>query len=162
MQQLTFQITWRSGFWGVIAVGLFSEPDLVWQLTGNTKHYGFFYSLAKGHSDAHLLACQAMGAFFIFGWTLITMLPFFLFLNAMNWLRTEAVEEIVGLDLAYNEGQKFENSEQDGGLRDEFLVAFEESKLKHKSMKRLGRGGSDANSMRSSGRSAGSSERSYR
>lgn len=141
------------GIWGVLSVGLFSEPELTRQLTGTNHHPGFFYSLADGHSDARLLACQVLGIFFVFGWTLVTMLPFFLALNSLSWLRTEAVEEIVGLDLCYNDmGQKLDHSVEDEGMRDEFLIAFEEHKLKHKQRKRPG--GSEANSVRSSGRSS--------
>ena len=101
---------------------------------GTDAHPGFFYSIAEGHNDAHLLACQVLAILFIFGWTLVrcehvflpsangqylsysislfllcvssqvTMLPFFLWLNFMGWFRCESVQELVGLDITYNLG----------------------------------------------------------
>ena len=85
------------GIWGILAVGLLSSPDKLEQLLGHANHPGFFYSLADGHSDARLLAAQVCGLAFVIGWTSVLMVPFFLMLNWVGWLRTEAVEEIVGL-----------------------------------------------------------------
>lgn len=59
------------GAWGLLAVGLFSHPDLTLNAYGNGAHPGFFYSIAEGHNDARLLACQVVGILFIFGWTLV-------------------------------------------------------------------------------------------
>jgi ammonium transporter, Amt family len=69
-----------NGAWGLIAVGLLSEPQLMKEAYGTDEHPGFFYSLARGDADANLLGCQIMGLVFIFGWTFFVMLPFFLWL----------------------------------------------------------------------------------
>ena len=60
------------GLWGLIVVGLLSEPELTRQSYGTADHPGFFYSIAEGHNDARLLACQVLSALFIFGWTLVS------------------------------------------------------------------------------------------
>ena len=118
-----------NGLWGVIVVGLLSEPELTRQAYGTNMHPGFFYSLAQGRPNANLLGCQVVGALFIIGWTLITMAPFFLVLNHFEMLRSEAVEELVGLDVCYNgdEGYEKENSDgEDAALRDEYMTAYED------------------------------------
>lgn len=125
------------GIWGTLSVGLLSSPQKLEALIGHADHPGFFYSLADGHSDARLLAAQVCGLAFVIGWTAALMLPFFLILNKMGWLRTEAVEEIVGLDLLYNTL----NGEDDGsaqGVRDEYLMAYEEFRLKNTSRRNIG------------------------
>ena len=138
------------GIWGAISVGLLSAPEYVQRVTGNADHAGFFYSLADGHSDARLLASQVVGLLFIIGWTLAMMLPFFLLLNFVGWLRTDAVEEIVGLDLLYSDmAGNLENSDgpDEGVVRDEYLMAYEEYRLKN--MKK-GPGGSSVGGSRNS------------
>ena len=87
------------GVWGLLSVGLLSNPERMRQAFGTSAHAGFLYSLVEGHNDARLLACQVIGTAFIFGWTLVTMLPFFLWLNFMGWFRCESVQELVGLDM---------------------------------------------------------------
>jgi ammonium transporter, Amt family len=116
------------GVWGLLSVGLLSSPDRVLQAFGTSAHPGFFYSLAQGHSDAGLLACQLLGIGFIVGWTLITMLPFFLWLNFMGWFRCESVQELVGLDIAYNGTNvvaEMKPTGNDGDVKEEYLDAYE-------------------------------------
>ena len=123
-----------SGIWGMIATGLFSEPNRMLKAYGNDFHPGFFYSLSRGDADARLLGCQIIASLFIIGWVLCTMLPFFLFLNWLGLLRCEAAEELVGLDLVYNgdSGQaKSNGSDTDSAVRDEYLEAYEEYKNKN-------------------------------
>ncbi|CAB9521576.1 Ammonium transporter 1 member [Seminavis robusta] len=141
------------GLWGALAVGLLSEPELTRKVTGTSHHPGFFYSLSEGHSDARLLGCQTIGVLCIIGWNTVTMLPFFLGLHRLNWFRTEAVEEIVGLDLCFNDlsHHKGEDIEQENQMRDEYLVAYEEYKLKQVQRKKHGGSTSDARSIRSGG-----------
>jgi len=144
------------GVWGILAVGLLSEPTLTEQAFGTSQHPGFFYSLSEGHSDARLLACQVIGLLFVIGWNLVTMTPFFLALNAANLLRTHAVEEIVGLDMIYGEGGKLfpdNASEGEEGMRDEFLMAYEDFKLKNVQRRKSAGGASSRASRRSSHRS---------
>jgi hypothetical protein len=81
---------------------------------GDDTHPGLLYSFSQGKPDGSLLACQVLGALFILGWTLITMLPFFLVLNFAGYLRCESVEELVGLDVTYNGfGQKQDGYDSD-------------------------------------------------
>jgi ammonium transporter, Amt family len=91
------------GTWGLIAVGLFAAPTRMGQVYGEAaaEHPGFFYTFPSGrHFD--LLGCQIVGILCILAWTFVTMLPFFLWLNFMGWLRSGSVQELVGLDIAYN------------------------------------------------------------
>ncbi|CAB9515769.1 Ammonium transporter 1 member [Seminavis robusta] len=116
------------GIWGLLSVGLLSAPERVRQAYGTNEHPGFFYSLSEGHSDASLLGCQVLGTLFICGWTLVTMLPFFLWLNFMGWFRCESVQELVGLDIAYNlgashHGDAFKGEDED--VKEEYLDAYE-------------------------------------
>lgn len=69
-----------NGMWGLIAVGLFSEPRRLLEAYGSDEHPGLFYSWARGETNANLLGCQVLGILFIFGWTFFIMLPFFLWL----------------------------------------------------------------------------------
>ena len=39
------------------------------------------------------------------------MLPFFWLLNYMNWLRVDALEEMVGMDLSHHGGKAYDYSE---------------------------------------------------
>lgn len=115
------------GLWGLLAVGFLSKPDLMLQAYGTAAHPGFFYSISEGHNDARLLACQVCGALFIFGWTLVTMLPFFLWLNFMGWFRSESVHELVGLDLTYglDTAGGAEGKLLDDDVQEEYLDAYE-------------------------------------
>lgn len=145
-------VHFAGGIWGTISVGLLSSPAQLERLLGHAKHPGFFYSLAEGHSDARLLAAQVCGLLFIIGWTALLMVPFFLILNSVGWLRTEAVEEIVGLDLLYStmNGDMDDGSAQ--GVRDEYLMAYEEFRLKNTSRRNIA-GSSTAGSRNQSKRS---------
>jgi ammonium transporter, Amt family len=91
------------GTWGVIAVGLFANPQRMSQVYGEAaaQHPGFFYSFPTG-PNFDLFGCQVVGLLLIVSWTFITMFPFFLLLNFMGWLRSNTVQELVGLDIAYN------------------------------------------------------------
>ena len=90
------------GIWGMLAVGLLSHPDRLRKAFGSGDHPGLFYSFSNGGADGNLLACQIIGCLFVIGWTLFTMLPFFLWLNFMGWFRSGSIQELVGLDVTYN------------------------------------------------------------
>jgi hypothetical protein len=115
------------GIWGLLSVGLLSQPDNLHRLFGADIHPGFLYSLGNGN-DARLLACQVIGIAFIFGWTLVTMLPFFLWLNFMGWFRCESVQELVGLDITYNAGSGGigeVKAVDDEDVKEEYLDAYQ-------------------------------------
>jgi len=94
-----------NGIWGVISVGLFASEDKMSRFLGSSHppHIGWFYSWSRGSSDATLLACQVVGLLFIIGWVTILMLPFFVTLYYFGWLRSDGLEEMVGLDVSYSD-----------------------------------------------------------
>jgi hypothetical protein len=49
------------------------------------------------------LACQVIEILFIVGWVSIIMTPFFLVLNYFGYFRSDALDEVVGLDVSYHE-----------------------------------------------------------
>jgi len=109
-----------NGIWGLIAVGLCASPQKL-DLTFNTsKHVGWFYSWGRGSGDATLLACQTLTVLFILGWVLVTMLPFFVWLNYKGWFRSDSLEELVGLDISYHGG---EAGGPQGGVKKEYIDA---------------------------------------
>lgn len=73
---------------------------------GTDKYAGFFYEIGRGSLDTTLFGNQLLGICFILTWVTLTMLPFFWWLNYMGWLRSDSLEELVGLDLSYNMGSK--------------------------------------------------------
>lgn len=131
------------GTWGLLAVGLLAEPTRVLQAYGTDSHPGFFYTLA-GSVDAKLLACQIIGILFVVGWTLITMFPFFIWLNFMGWFRSGSIQELVGLDITYNldggvgaDGQTYkgEGGDEDAGsyvdVYEKYRATMYEKRQKH-------------------------------
>ena len=93
-----------AGALGVIATGLFSNPDYVEEAFGVADRGGLFFELggSAGSFDAVMLRNQFYGIVFIMGWTILTTLPFFLWLSWMGWFRVERIIEIGGLDAAYH------------------------------------------------------------
>jgi Amt family ammonium transporter len=92
------------GFWGIISIGLFGSPRRLLDVNGRNEHVGWFYSWGQGSSDATLLGAQVTGLLFITGWILCTMYPFFIWMDWKGWLRSDPLEEIVGLDLSCHGG----------------------------------------------------------
>lgn len=92
------------GAWGLIATGLFSDPDLVEAAFLVADKGGFFYELGKdaGGFDASLLSAQFYGLVFISGWTCLTTIPFFIILNWLGWFRVDKFVEISGLDANFH------------------------------------------------------------
>lgn len=93
-----------SGVWGLLAVGLFASPRRLEATYGRSKHPGLFYSWGEGESDATLLGIQCAGLCFILGWVCAIMVPFFVWLDWKGWLRSDPLEELVGLDTSYHGG----------------------------------------------------------
>jgi ammonium transporter, Amt family len=87
-----------AGSWGVISVGFLASPTRQLAAYGRAEHSGLLYEWSNGSFDATLLGVQFIGIFFIIGWVSTMLLPFFLWLDYMKWLRCDALEEIVGLD----------------------------------------------------------------
>lgn len=93
-----------NGIWGLLAVGFFAAPHRLEQAYGRSDHVGWFYSFAHRGSDGTLLATQCIGILYIIGWVTVFMLPFFVWLDWRGWLRSDPLEEIVGLDTSYHGG----------------------------------------------------------
>jgi Amt family ammonium transporter len=94
-----------AGGWGLLAVGLFSDPALMHIAYGTGNHPGLLYSWGLGEFNAILLSNQVLELVFVAGWAFGTMTPFFLFINRMGWFRSDSLEELVGLDEAYHGGK---------------------------------------------------------
>lgn len=114
-----------NGIWGMIAVGLCASPAKLELAYNTSKHVGWFYSWGRGSSDATLLACQALATLFILGWTFFTMMPFFVWLNYKGWLRSDSLEELVGLDISYHGGG---SGSTNGEVKKEYVDAYRRHK----------------------------------
>jgi Amt family ammonium transporter len=113
------------GMWGLFSIGLFANPSLRLACYGTREHAGLFYELANGHANFTLLACQIMCILFILGWVFFMIFPFFIWLNYMGWLRSDSLEELVGLDISYHGGSAV-NTEH---VRSEYLEAYNRQKV---------------------------------
>ena len=116
-----------NGIWGMIATGLLASPRLQRLTYEKDDNPGLFYSFGQGNANGRLLACQVIAALFIVGWTLVTMLPFFIFLNVKGWLRSDTYEEIVGLDVSYHGGGMRLSVDDGAGIQ--FVEAHRRRKL---------------------------------
>lgn len=122
-----------NGMWGIVSVGLFTSPTRMAAAFGSSEHVGWFYSLGRGGVDATLLGNQLLAMLFCIAWPLATMTPFFLWLNYMGWLRSDSLEELVGLDMSYH-ASTLVISPDDDDIDEKALAELEERKHK----KRLG------------------------
>ena len=98
----------------MIATGLFASPRLLEIVYDNADNPGLFYTFGEGKPNGILLACQIVTILFIVGWTLVTMLPFFFWLNYRGWFRSDSYEEIIGLDISYHGGGGTRHTVDDG------------------------------------------------
>jgi len=90
-----------SGAWSLVATGLFSSPSAIQESFGTDEYAGWFYELGRGSTDATLLTNQLIAMLGIIAWTTGLMLPFFLWLNRMGWLKADDLEQVIGLDIKY-------------------------------------------------------------
>jgi len=95
------------GAWGVIATGLFSNPDRMEVAFGMSEHSGWFYEWGQGSGDFTLLGIQLIGVLFIFSWTSVTMGIYFYILNFFGLLRISPLEEQVGMDISRHKGSAY-------------------------------------------------------
>ena len=102
-------VHFANGFWGVLAVGLLAEPDLMSIAGYNSDNAGWFYSFDDG-SDMNLLLAQVVSLVWILGWVTVTMLPFFVLLKKFNMFRVDPMEEEVGLDISHHRGPAYDFS----------------------------------------------------
>lgn len=95
------------GMWGVIATGLFTKGELLQAAFGRDDHVGWFYEWGRGSGDFTLMGAQLVLVLFILGWVGVVMGLYFLFLNAMGWLRIDPLEEEVGMDISRHKGAAY-------------------------------------------------------
>lgn len=84
-----------------------------------------------GSADGSLLACQLVGILFTIGWVLFTMFPFFWLLHYFGYLRADALEEVIGLDVAYRGGIVVNKNVPDDETKnkiDEYMKEYEHRK----------------------------------
>jgi ammonium transporter, Amt family len=119
------------GLWGVISVGLFATPKYLQLAYGRSEHAGLVYG-----TGGRLLGVQCIGILFVFGWVMAIMLPFFIWLDWKGWLRSDPLEEIVGLDLSYHGGLPLvSHGEHDDGVSAEYLSQYRKKKEERRSLK---------------------------
>ncbi len=78
-----------NGIWGTIAVGLLANPDAPAGLNG------LFYT-----GSFELLGIQLLGFVTVAAWAAITMGIFFTLLKKLHFLRADAADELMGLDIS--------------------------------------------------------------
>lgn len=128
-----------SGIWGIISVGFLTCPTKQLAAYGRANHSGIFYEWWNGTSDATLLGTQLIGIVFIISWVSAMMLPFFFVLDYMNWLRCDALEEIVGLDAHEHGGLERVGDRQDNeDVKDDHYEAYKRRR-QHKNTEILNR-----------------------
>lgn len=120
------------GLWGILSIGLFGSPRRLYDVNGRNEHVGWFYSWRKGSSDATLLGAQVVGLLFLFGWLFCTMYPFFRWLDWQGWLRSDPLEEIVGLDTSYHGGLVLHQDD----INPEYISAFQKRRLDRAAQRR--------------------------
>lgn len=96
------------GAWGVIATGLFSNPDRMEVAFGMSEHSGWFYEWSQGSGDFTLLGIQLLSVSFILGWTSVTMGAYFYVLNIFGLFRITPLEEEVGMDISRHKGSAYD------------------------------------------------------
>ncbi len=137
------------GLWGVIAVGLFASPRRLLNYYDSADHPGLFYSWGMGKSDFRLLGAQVVGALFILGWVLVFMLPFFVWLDWRGMLRSDPLEELVGLDTSYHGGMAL-ISNNDSEIKAEHITAYRNRQIELSNMRRRSSASESSNSRRRS------------
>jgi Amt family ammonium transporter len=95
------------GMWGLLSTGLFSAPRRLESAFGLTKHVGWFYSWGRGSGDFTLLGIQIIAVIWIIGWVVGIMGPYIYFLNWMDMLRVDPLEEEVGGDISRHKGPAY-------------------------------------------------------
>jgi Amt family ammonium transporter len=96
------------GAWGVIATGLFSNPDRMETAFGMSQHAGWFYEWGRGSGNFTLLGIQLVSVLFIVGWVGGVMGVYFYVLNMFGLLRIDPLEEEVGMDISRHKGSAYD------------------------------------------------------
>jgi Amt family ammonium transporter len=115
------------GAWGVIATGLFSNPDRMDTAFGMSQHAGWFYEWSRGSGNFTLLGIQLIAILFIFGWVGLTMGVYFKVLSMFGLLRIDPLEEEVGMDISRHKGSAYD---MDGSANKEKVNELNRSRRK--------------------------------
>lgn len=132
------------GAWGVIAVGLFTTRRRLEAAFGMSEHIGWFYAWGEGSGDGTLLGIQLIGVIFVFAWTAVIMGVWFYMLKLLGWLRIDALEEEVGMDISRHKGSAYD---MEGTAKPEDVEQLEMSRSGRNLSKNMGdldRGGEAA------------------
>ena len=97
-------VHFANGIWGLVAVGLFTDPTLKAIAYGNDVG-GLFYG------DGKVLGAQLLAILLILGWVTAIMGPFFIVLNKLGLFRVSQIEEEVGLDISKHGGSAYSHQE---------------------------------------------------
>jgi ammonium transporter, Amt family len=121
-----------NGMWGIVAIGLFANPDRIEQTFGIANNPGLFQSIVAPGVDVSgtLLGAQLVGLLAVFFWIIVTMTPFFLMMNYLGIFRSSAQDEVTGLDDVFHGVLKDGNGEQ-------VLTAAQLEELKQRVEKKL-------------------------
>lgn len=121
-----------NGIWGMVAVGLFANPDRVNQAYGHEDRAGLLYAIVNAGGDSSsntkisaagtVLGAQIVGVMFVLAWTFCTMFPFFMFLDWLDIFRIHPLDEVKGLDQAHggitgSDGEHFLSARQVAAFR---------------------------------------------
>lgn len=118
-------VHFANGIWGVLAVGLFSDPVLQGRVYSSTAHHGWFYNF----NDATLLLIELILVLFVIAWVSACMIPFFVLLKCFGLFRVDPLEEEVGLDVSHHRGSAY----YDDGPTDDAIQALNDSRHGRKS-----------------------------
>jgi Amt family ammonium transporter len=128
-----------NGIWGMISVGLFASPERLNQAFGSGDYPGVMYASVDGKPSGALLGAQLVGTFCIMGWSIATMMPFFVFLESMGSFRVAAQEEVFGLDKLY-----FGAAAQDDGITEEQIMVMTQQIANQMKRRKGSAGGTDS------------------
>ncbi len=111
------------GAWGVLATGLFSNPNRMKLAGFATDNLGWFYEWGRGSGNFTLMGIQICSILFVFGWTVCIFTPFCYVLKRLNWLRIDPIEEEVGMDLSRHKGSAYQSEDISDKAKSEFYVS---------------------------------------
>jgi Amt family ammonium transporter len=124
------------GAWGVISAGLFTNAGRLETAFGSDEHIGWFYEWGRGSGNFSLLGAQLISVLFIFGWTSVTMGAWFYGLKMLGWLRIDALEEMVGMDISYHKGVAYDINQPKQDLVDQLNESRSNRGMRHSSFRR--------------------------
>lgn len=108
-----FPIHGATGFWGVLAGGLFNRRDLLALAGFDNENAGLFYG---GPNAGKLLGINLAGALVISIWTVVLIGGFFLAMNSAGLLRISAEDELRGNDESKHGGVAYPEIMKGDGL----------------------------------------------